>query len=277
MNYLQQKKENIFLKALISLGKILILSGLVYLFIGLLFIQNTTQLIIGFFILIFITLPTVFIFFFKEKYLSKHPKFITFWKIFRVIYVISIILYIFMTIFGMWRLNEQSKTQKAIEFINSKKITLDDVMGKNLPPVPDQKLNDSTIAGIDANKNYIRDDVELVIFQKYPDSAKIRAAELQYAQEIEDKIINVFNNDTWVAMAKKENNGISCIIDLSFSNYTDTKEQIYKSDDWMKEIENLVFNNDIRKQKRDGIDKFYQASYVVGDGKCDINILSLPN
>ena len=45
-------------------------------------------------------------------------------------------------------------------------------MGKNLPAQPDQKLNDSTIAGIDENKNGIRDDVELAIFKKYPDNAK---------------------------------------------------------------------------------------------------------
>ena len=53
-------------------------------------------------------------------------------------------------------------------------------MGTNLPPQPYEPENDATVAGLDKNNNGIRDDVELAIFAKYPKSAKIRAAELQY-------------------------------------------------------------------------------------------------
>ena len=267
---------NIFLKSLVSLIKIIAICAVVYLTLLLFFAQNITQLGIDIFVLLFISLPTIFIIFFKKKFLAKYQKFNILWKIICVIYVISIILYVGLFILGTWHLGEKAKTQKAIDFINSRMITLDDVMGKNLPPEPDQKLNDSTIAGIDTNQNGIRDDVELAIFKKYPDSAKIRAAELQYAVELESELTNIFNNDTWVASAKTENNGISCLVDLCFHNYTDIKDQIHKSEDWEKEVEDLVFNTDARKQKRNEINK-YETSYVVGDGNCDINISSLPN
>ena len=56
---------------------------------------------------------------------------------------------------------EKQKTEEAVLRIHAQKITLDDVMGTKLPPEPSQELNDSTIEGIDANQNGIRDDVEL--------------------------------------------------------------------------------------------------------------------
>ena len=149
-------------------------------------------------------------------------------------------------------------------------------MGKNLPPIPDEKINNSTIAGIDANKNNIRDDVELAIFKKYPNSAKIRAAELQYAQEAEAGLTSIFNNDTWVAVTKVKNNGVSCLVDLSFSLYSDIENQIHKSEDWQKEVEDFIFNNEDRKHRRSEANK-YEAAYVAGDGICDIDISSLPN
>jgi hypothetical protein len=40
---------------------------------------------------------------------------------------------------------EQRRTEEAVAFIKAQKITLDDVMGKNLPPAPDPKLVNATI------------------------------------------------------------------------------------------------------------------------------------
>ena len=75
---------------------------------------------------------------------------------------------------------EQQKTDAAAAKIHSTKLTLEDVMGKNLPPDPGPDA-DKTVQGVDANKNGIRDDVELAIFKEYPKSAKTRAVLLQYA------------------------------------------------------------------------------------------------
>ena len=47
------------------------------------------------------------------------------------------------------------------------------VYGYTLPPEPDKQLNDSTLLGIDANHNGIRDDVERKIVFLYQEPVKI--------------------------------------------------------------------------------------------------------
>ena len=164
--------------------------------------------IFGSFLLSFIALVTIFMFFFKKKFLGLSPGLKMVWKIILIAYIICVVYVFVQMAMSIWRMDDRNKTQTAIDFINSQKINLDDVMGKNMPPKPDQMLNDSTIAGIDANNNSIRDDVELAIFAKYPNSAKIRAAELQYAQALQLELTQVFNSETLVVAIKKESYGI---------------------------------------------------------------------
>ena len=42
-----------------------------------------------------------------------------------------------------------------------------EINGHRLPPMPDEKLNNATLLGIDANNNGVRDDVEIWIFKTY--------------------------------------------------------------------------------------------------------------
>ncbi len=42
-----------------------------------------------------------------------------------------------------------------------------EINGYKLPPMPDEKLNNSTLLGIDANNNGVRDDVERYLLNKY--------------------------------------------------------------------------------------------------------------
>ena len=79
--------------------------------------------------------------------------------------------------------------------------------GEHLPPPPDPAQVDATIEGVDANANGIRDDVELAIFERYPDSLKIRAAELQYAMALQMYLTEVFNSETLVAVILKDEHG----------------------------------------------------------------------
>lgn len=265
-----------FLRSAISLLKITILFVLAYLFIALFFAHNVIQLAIGFFVLIFITLPTIFVIFFKHKFLIEHPGFTIYWKIICVIYIISIALFISGLIVGEYRSYEQDKTNKVIEFINSKKITLTDVLGKNLPPQPDQKINDSTIAGIDANKNYIRDDVELAIFKEYPNSAKIRAAELQYAQALQLEITQVDSSPTLIPVMQKEDSSYFCLGDVI--GVKTMKGALAILDEKDREINSLVLNTNLRKSKDLGIFNKFMTGYSLptGDG-CIIEASSLPN
>jgi amino acid transporter len=257
---------NIYLKSVKWVGKILALILLAYLFVGLFFVENISQLAVGCFIAIFITTPTVFIFFFKDRFFKKYPKFIKRWKIIRIIYIVITVVFVLLLAAGQYVTSQKDKTAQTIDFINSKRITLDDVMGKNLPPQPDQKLNDSTIAGIDANSNSIRDDVELAIFKKYPNSAKIRAAELQYAQALQLELTQVYDSKTLVAVMKKKDSAYFCIGASQKLSLNDLNKA-------EGEIVNISLNTEERKKIHEVIFDRYMTGYSSPVGNnCDIDI-----
>ena len=181
--------------------------------------------------------------------------------------VIFVIIFTGFAILGFWHKAQIKKTAEAIERINSRKITLEDVMGENLPLKPDQELNDSTIAGIDANKNTIRDDVELAIFEKYPNSAKIRAAELQYAQALQLELTEVFNSETLIATIQKESFAYSCLGEANNNELRNNEEF----------IENLIMNTDLREKAIDDAFKYMTTYALLNRENCDVNLLSLPN
>lgn len=264
--------DNVYIKAAKSMGKIALLSALAYLFVLIFYAPNKVQLGVGLFMLFFVTLPTFYWMFFKTKF----PKLAKIWKVYRYFYIFFIVLYLAFFSLGIARLADKQKTQKAIDFINSRRITLDDVMGKNLPPKPDQQLNDSTIAGIDANNNYIRDDVELAIFQKYPDNAKIRAAMLQYAQALQLELTRTSSGVSILLILIKKTNASNCIDDAIENTKDGDSEEEY--------IQNITTNIKIRierlsnigeEYKKDG-DKLYMSlvAYVMSPDqkRCDIEV-----
>jgi len=144
----------------------------------------------------------------------------------------------------------------VVKKIQSQKLTMADVTGERLPPEPDPLLKDATVEGIDFNENGIRDDVELAIFKLHPNSARIRAAELQYAMALQNELTSdVFNSDTLVAIIKQEGRGYLCISENK--NIT--------------EVESLVFNNESRKKVREDIRKKYLVSFSLSsESECDI-------
>ena len=119
--------------------------------------------------------------------MTKTKKLIYFFGVLLVLFIILILSRVPVVL-------KKEKTQETVTFINSRKLSIEDVEGKNLPQKPNPSLVDATIAGIDANKNDIRDDVELAIFEKYPYDKKIRSAMLQYAMALQLELTHVFNN-----------------------------------------------------------------------------------
>jgi hypothetical protein len=174
------------------------------------------------------------------------------------------IAYIFLVAWDIWfRANERS-TDAAVSQIHAQKITLADVEGKNLPPVPDQAENDATVAGIDKNNNGIRDDVELAIFKEYPNSEKIRAAELQYAMTEQMFLIRVFNEETAKAVSEESSRAASCISEVISG--TDLKTFLKA----INLVDDLVFNTKSRQDYRDSVSNY---TMVFGDApgqKCDV-------
>lgn len=197
------------------------------------------------------------------------------WRVFRIPLAAVLLFYIGLVAYRIPAVREQAKTKEAAEKIRAQKITLADVEGSNLPPEPDSRLRDYTIEGVDANNNGIRDDAERAIFTLHPDSEKIRAAELQYAMDVQSELKWVFNSDTWVA-AKKSERGADCLVDAAFDTYADIKDQIGKSDEWRKEIDGLMFNSDLRAARKREIET-YETFFATGTKDCDINIEDLPN
>jgi len=244
------------------------------------------------------------------------------WRIIRIPFFVILVLYIGVVIYRIPAAIERSDTKEAVDFIHSQKLTMDDVLGKNLPPEPDAKLNNSTLQGIDANNNGIRDDAELAIFKLYPDSARIRSGALQYAKALQMHFSNkIFNSKTFVAVIQEKSRGYFCFNDSFPSKITkemwkgffeiianrekaskykkntlEYHNDVWKGDPEMvaiqkigteefdasdirnEEIENLVFNNAMRKNKQESNYEKYMTSYGdIGGLDCDINPLTLSN
>ena len=188
---------------------------------------------------------------------------------------ILIILFVFAVgLFQSQVINKQ-KTEKELERIKNTKLTLDDVLGTNLPPKPDEEKNNSTIAGIDANKNSIRDDVELAIFEKYPNSAKKRAPLLQYAQALQvEMTLEVLNEETATAIMENiDSKAYVCLWNLSDRN----SEKFVSDIDF---YENFIRKIQINTKKREGyMENFYEEvrSFSSSNDSCDIDLNTLPN
>lgn len=144
--------------------------------------------------------------------------------------------------------------------IEAQRLTVADVDGQYLPPQPDPTQANATVAGIDANDNGIRDDAELAIFAKYPISTTTRAAELQYAMELQMEFTDVIDSPTLVAVIEQEGRGYMCIFDDKKTN----------------EVESLVFNTKERKDYREEVRAKYMASFgLASSGFCDLDPKSI--
>ncbi len=173
------------------------------------------------------------------------------WPVFVVV-----VAYAVLVIWRVFVLFDEDKTAAAVADIHAQKITLADVEGKNLPPVPDKAENDATVAGIDKNSNGIRDDVELAIFEKYSSDKKSRAAALQYAMAEQMYLTEVFNTETWKAVAEETGRAGLCLLDSTV--------------DW-EELQNLVSNTSLRKETRTKAFEFITSHGSAGGTPCDIS------
>jgi hypothetical protein len=186
-------------------------------------------------------------------------------KIIAVVFLVIVL--ICYAIYAFFRFSYIKNKDTALDKINSTVLTLADVMGKNLPKMPDQEINNSTIAGIDANNNMVRDDVELAIFEKYPDSAKMRAALLQYAQALQLELTAVNSEEVMKNALVKDSKAYNCIVAATNYNENDGERETYNS----------VLNTEIRKNHYEVVYKKYMISFTLADQGCDIDLSTLPN
>lgn len=166
------------------------------------------------------------------------------------------------------------KTNIEVAKIHSTKLQMADVLGTNLPPDPGAEA-DATVQGVDANKNGIRDDVELAIFKEYPNSAKTRAVLLQYALALQMQVVQPIVNETTVTeVVREQSRAYVCIGDI-FSR-EDIDKFSKETEILNKFVEDKQLNTIERKNQRDNFLKKV-GSYKSLNRVCDIDYSSLPN
>ncbi len=165
---------------------------------------------------------------------------------------------------------KEEQTASQVAKIHATKLTLDDVMGKNLPPDPGAQA-DNTVAGVDANQNGIRDDVELAIFKEYPNSAKTRAVLLQYALFLQTEAMQSINVYTATAASEEYSRAFDCIGMIVPKSNNDIQQ--IKS--YLNFIETKQLNTTERKNIKIKFDQ-RTGSFELQHG-CDVNITNLPN
>ncbi len=157
---------------------------------------------------------------------------------------------------------QKERSAQTVEYIHAQKLTLADVDGKHLPPPPDPTLVDTTVEGIDANQNGIRDDVELAIFAKYPNDLKLRAALLQYAMTEQMYLTSVFDTETWKAVAEENSRAFSCLLTVN------REDSLRLSDEVGSLVSNITVR-EVQKERAFG----HITSYGSAPGQpCDLDV-----
>src|SRR3989338_6009263 len=184
--------------------------------------------------------------------------------------------FVVLVIVRMFVLDAKEKTAEQVAKIHATILTLDDVMGKNVPPDPGAEA-DKTVQGIDANENGIRDDVELAIFKEYPNSAKTRAVLLQYALVLQMQMtLEVVNEETVTATVEdNESRAQVCLWNLSSrSNMEKFITDIERYETYVKQLQ---INNEQRKDYLRRIFENNLDSFSASNESCDIDLSTLLN
>lgn len=202
--------------------------------------------------------------------------------------VMLLVAYVVLVVVRGFQMGFADRTEKAVETIHSTRLSLDDVMGNNLPPSyaeaaagkPDYN---ATVAGIDENKNGIRDDVELAIFKAYPNSARTRAVLLQYALALQMEVTQKVVNEKVVnAILEEDSRAGNCIADTLVPRKSPESARTYsdveKIDSYLNFIDQKQFNTNERKQfRKEFFTHMGSYSNSQKPSLCDIDISTLPN
>lgn len=179
-------------------------------------------------------------------------------------------VFLYLALFIYELIQYPQRSRDTVAAIHAQKLTMADVDGSNLPPPPDPNLVDATVEGIDANENGIRDDVELAIFERYPNDIKTRAAALQYARTIQNYLTQVFNTETLTAAAQQEERASSCI---SETMTISPEESAYIPVQAVKRfVKEGVINTAIRQEKANENTKLISSFGSLPAPYCDVDL-----
>ena len=112
--------------------------------------------------------------------------------------------------------------------------------------------------------------MEWEIFKKYPNSAKIRAAELQYAMALQLMLTKVTNTETWIAAAKETSRGAACI------GETVPNKDLNIYDIRTEEVKNIILNTLTRKDRWERSYDFTTSYGLPNTDLCNVDLDTLP-
>lgn len=92
-------------------------------------------------------------------------------------------------------------------------------------PMPNEKINDKTIAGIDSDGDGIRDDIQRWINEEFSTQPKTKMAMKQVAMGIQAQLLNTSNSEQSIITTNKFLNDLSC---LSYTVGLDQKIRLSK-------------------------------------------------
>lgn len=202
------------------------------------------------------------------------------WRGIKIFLVLFVILFVAGLIWRYPGYLEKERSAEVAQQIRDARLTMADADGSNLPPQPDPALVDATVEGIDANRNGIRDDVELAIFAKYPgvENLKLRAAELQYAKALQMYLTSVFTKETLVAVMSQEDRASACFSvstllpppdadDNTWGNYLRQKRESESV------LTDMILNTPQRREMHKKVFEKYMGSYGSDTSEpCDIEL-----
>ena len=188
-------------------------------------------------------------------------------------FIVIFVAFVILVIVRMFHFANLKKTSAMVEKIHATKLSLDDVTGKNLPPEPGAEA-DKTVAGIDANQNGIRDDVELAIFKEYPNSAKTRAVLLQYALALQmEAVQTVVNKEVVGEVANKQDRAFFCVAKIVPGG---GESSVFVAiEKYGKFMSDKQFNTEERKTAHKIFYSYLKSGRIDDSVSCDIEPLSL--
>ncbi len=155
------------------------------------------------------------------------------------------------------------------------------INGHVLPPEPDETLNNSTLLGIDSNDNGVRDDVEIYVIKRYaqdPDFPKTKTAlAMQYAWAVQ----KILENPT-MESSKFEDYALSCETywlkqktkNMPFRDYLKYSQQHEVFND--TKIKDKIYNTRERIEQKFSYNAALSGNILIQEedtlDKCQINI-----
>lgn len=151
--------------------------------------------------------------------------------------------------------------------------------GYTLPPVPDKKLNDSTLLGIDNNfdgPNGVRDDLEIEILQSYSSDPKVVEGFFAYVRSdaLDFKIMQegIFTDEIYEDISKRSSLSTGCrgkILDESNFTEPNTLDSYNIALDFENKTNNTFIRKNNTKQFFSRLNGQVFLARPVSDEECE--------